>query len=307
MKYERSFVLSCALVVASSAMVPAYADILSLKTDKTFYGKASTIVFSGTVEEDDYGELVTIVIDDPSGEFAQLIQVFPDVDNKFQKSVAVSKLYTTAGIYNATAFITNKTNGISVDFDIEKQRPITTLPELESEYTQGENDAADTQDTKNIETNDDKTIQEKIKERIESAKKLKELQTNPIQTIENTSNQTTNSTVTTNSVSDNESDTKNNSAINSLENVAKFDSNLLYVIAGLGSAGATGAVVYGIKNKSGHRKHHSPYFTSEKTTITKQAVPSEDDYALMIIKNRLAKGEITIDEFNELKKALKEP
>lgn len=306
MKYEKSFVLSCVLIIASSTMIPAYADVLSFKTDKIFYGKASTIVFSGTVEEDDYGELVTIVIDDPAREFAQLIQVFPDVDNKFQKSVDVSKFYTTAGIYNVTAFITNKTNGISVDFDIEKQRPITTLPELESEYTQGENDAVDTQDTKNIETNDDKTIQEKIKERIESAKKLKELQTNPIQTIENTSNQTTNSTVTTNSVSD-ESDTKNNSAINSLENVAKFDSNLLYVIAGLGSVGAAGVVVYGIKNKSGHKKYYPPYFTPEKTTITKQTVQSEDDYALMILKNRLAKDEITINEFNELKKALKEP
>lgn len=32
--------------------------------------------------------------------------------------------------------------------------------------------------------------------------------------------------------------------------------------------------------------------------------PSEDDYSLMILKNRLAKGEITIDEFNNLKKIL---
>jgi hypothetical protein len=287
-------------------MIPAYADVLSFKTDKTFYGKASTIVFSGTVEEDDYRELVTIVIADPAGKFAQLIQVFPDVDNKFQKSVDVSKLYTTAGIYNATAFITNKTDGISIDFDIEKQRPVTTLPELESEHTQGENDVVDTQNTQNIETNGDKTIQEKIKERIEAAKKLKELQTNPIQTIENTSNQTTNSTVT-NSASDNEFDTRNNSTVNSLENVAKFDSNLLYVIAGLGSAGAAGAVGYSIKNKPGHKKYYSPYFMPEKTTITKQTVPSEDDYALMILKNRLAKGEITISEFDELKKALKEP
>jgi len=33
----------------------------------------------------------------------------------------------------------------------------------------------------------------------------------------------------------------------------------------------------------------------------------EEDYSLMILKNRLAKGEITIEEFNRLKDALKEP
>jgi len=34
--------------------------------------------------------------------------------------------------------------------------------------------------------------------------------------------------------------------------------------------------------------------------------PSEEDYSLMILKNRLAKGEITVKEFDELKKKLSE-
>src|SRR5690348_2577442 len=34
--------------------------------------------------------------------------------------------------------------------------------------------------------------------------------------------------------------------------------------------------------------------------------PSEDDYSLMILKNRLAKGEITVEEFNSLKQILAE-
>ncbi|MGI0010901.1 MAG: hypothetical protein ACREAE_05835, partial [Nitrosopumilaceae archaeon] len=92
-----------------------------------------------------------------------------------------------------------------------------------------------------------------------------------------------------------------------MESVIGFDSTLLYVIAGIGSAGATGAVVYGIKNKSRHKRSHSAYSTHEKTMTPKPSAPSEDDYAFMILKNRLAKGEITINEFNELKKALKEP
>ena len=34
--------------------------------------------------------------------------------------------------------------------------------------------------------------------------------------------------------------------------------------------------------------------------------PSEEDYSLMILKNRLAKGEITVKEFDELKQKLSE-
>jgi|SRR6185312_6062058 len=34
--------------------------------------------------------------------------------------------------------------------------------------------------------------------------------------------------------------------------------------------------------------------------------PSEDDYSLMILKNRLAKGEITVEEFSNLKKVLEQ-
>jgi uncharacterized membrane protein len=41
----------------------------------------------------------------------------------------------------------------------------------------------------------------------------------------------------------------------------------------------------------------------DTSTLT-NAEPSEEDYSLMILKNRLAKGDITIDEFNALKEVL---
>ena len=52
------------------------------------------------------------------------------------------------------------------------------------------------------------------------------------------------------------------------------------------------------KNKEQNKK-------SETGKESEKAQPKED-YALKILKNRLASGEITIEEFQELKKVLKE-
>jgi hypothetical protein len=292
-------------------IVPAYADVSTFKTDKTFYGKTSTITFSGAVEKDDFGDLVTIVIEDPNGNFVKLLQAYPDADDKFQKSIDVSKFYTDAGIYNATAFVTNKTNGIVIDFDIEKQRPVITPPTTPpvSEPKQEENTpVTDTQTSQNSDPSEDtKTIQEKIKERIDAAKKLKESQT---KINENLDNKTTNgiTSVTNNTEPVDNSDTGETKSDTSQETKTGLDSNLLYVIIGLGGAGTAGVVAYSMKNKPKPKDYSSYFAPIEKTEAAqKPDTQSEDDYALMILKNRLAKGEITIEEFNELKKALKEP
>jgi len=311
MKHKRPFVVSCLFVIAFSLMIPAYADVFTFKTDKTFYGKTSTILFSGTVEKDDFGDLVTIVIEDPGGQFVKLLQAYPDADDKFQKSIDVSKFYTDAGIYNATAFVTNKTNGVVIDFDIEKQRPVITPPTTPpmSEPKQEENTpVTDTPTSQNSDSSEGtKTIQEKIKERIDAAKKLKESQT---KINENVVDKTTNANtpVTNNTMPVDNSNTGKTKSDTEQETKTGLDSNLLYVIIGLGGAGAAGVVVYSVKNKPKPKDYSSYFAPAEKTeTAQKPDTQSEDDYALMILKNRLAKGEITIEEFNELKKALKEP
>lgn len=297
-------------VIAFSLVMPAYADVLTFKTDKTFYGKTSTIEFSGTVEEDDYGELVTIIIENPVGEFVKLVSVFPDADNKFQDSLKIEEWYDGAGIYNATAFIVNKTNGIVIDFDIEKQRPVIVQepkPEPEQESTPTPTPIAD-QESETQEG--EKSIQEKIKERIEAVKKQKEALKNQTTVTSDVVNQTSNSpTIQNDTITSSDPDkTENKSNTSGLEIVQSDSNSMLYVVIGIGSAGAVGAVVYGMKNKTRHKADYSSYFkTTEPESVQKPATKSEDDYALMILKNRLAKGEITVDEFNELKKALKEP
>lgn len=95
----------------------AYAQVMSLNTDKTFYVKEDKIIFSGTVEGIDFGEYVTIVIRGPVGNFVKLTSALPDRDGNFQATVETETKFASHGIYNATAFIANETAGVSVVFD----------------------------------------------------------------------------------------------------------------------------------------------------------------------------------------------
>ncbi len=75
--------------------------------------------------------------------------------------------------------------------------------------------------------------------------------------------------------------------------------SILYSIMVAGGAGLIGFILYQRKKR-----------TSDSTVQSKQTMSmnsSDDtDYAMMILKNRLAKGEITIEEFNATKDALNE-
>lgn len=72
---------------------------------------------------------------------------------------------------------------------------------------------------------------------------------------------------------------------------------------------------WGIQPSSGSEKNSKSTEMSKKnikksmtaediSENTKSSEDMEENYSLMILKNRLAKGEITIEEFNNLKKAL---
>lgn len=45
---------------------------------------------------------------------------------------------------------------------------------------------------------------------------------------------------------------------------------------------------------------------TKETNSSKTGLSINEDYNILVIKNRLAKGEITIDEFRALKKALRQ-
>ena len=103
-------------ILFSSFTIPAYAEVETLQTDLTFYSPGDKIIFSGTVAKDDTG-LATIVIRDSNDKFVLLTQAFINPDNTFERSVDTNEKFSNTGIYNATAFLVNMTEGSLVRFD----------------------------------------------------------------------------------------------------------------------------------------------------------------------------------------------
>lgn len=320
---EKLLALCCFFVIAVALIMPAYADIKSFKTDKTFYKKGDKIIFSGTTEEKDVGEFVTVIIEDPAGNFVTLRQGYVTIDKNFTVAVDTKEKFVSHGIYNATAFVVNKTNSVWKTFDFSldgspvihptsqpapTQQPIqqpAPQPQPTSTPPPTQQSSQSDEENENESNSDELTIQEKIKERIEAAQKQKEAQANPPSQTESKStvDQTTTGESTT--TTDDTTMTGDKSGTTGISNPIDLGSNMLYVVIGLGGAGAVAGVAYGIKNKNRHDRVDKPVVKIREPSV--KSTPTEDDYALMILKNRLAKGEITIDEFNALKEALKEP
>jgi len=118
MEIKRKNLLSISLlgIIFSSLIIPAYAEVQLVKTDKLFYSVGDKIFFSGTVDSDSSG-LVTIVIRDSNDKFILLTQASIQPDNTFERSLDVNTKFADHGIYNATAFIVNMTEGSLTRFD----------------------------------------------------------------------------------------------------------------------------------------------------------------------------------------------
>lgn len=117
---NRLFVI-LSILLLSSTFLPAYAEVTSLKINAPFYKGGSKIYFTGTTLGTD-PRYVTVVINNPNNEFVLLLSGISDSsDHTFQIIVDTSSQenqhkFSLKGIYNATAFIANKTAGKTVNF-----------------------------------------------------------------------------------------------------------------------------------------------------------------------------------------------
>ena len=96
---------------------PAFAEVTSIQTNENLFYKGDDIEFSGSVERDSTG-LVTIVIRDINDEFVLLTQATINHDDTFEKSVKIENRFTEHGTYSATGFILNMTRGVTSEFDV---------------------------------------------------------------------------------------------------------------------------------------------------------------------------------------------
>ncbi len=108
------------VIVVSLTIIPAYAEVTSLKTNTSFYKGGSKIYFSGTVLDTDPPN-VTLLLFDPTDKFISLASGMADSNHTFQIIVDTStsdnqQKFALKGTYNATAFIATKENGKTVAF-----------------------------------------------------------------------------------------------------------------------------------------------------------------------------------------------
>lgn len=97
---------------------PAFAEVTSLQTNNESFYKGDEIVFSGTVEDGSTG-LVTIVIRDLNDEFVLLTQaIIDDDDNSFEREIKIENKFTENGNYNAIGFILSMAKGATTNFDV---------------------------------------------------------------------------------------------------------------------------------------------------------------------------------------------
>ena len=95
----------------------AFGEVTSLQTNSESFYKGEQIKFSGTVEKGSIG-LVTIVIRDLNDAFVMLLQASINPDDSFEKIIRINDKFSKHGIYNATGFILNMTKGATTDFGV---------------------------------------------------------------------------------------------------------------------------------------------------------------------------------------------
>ena len=116
-----------------SVTIPAYAEVLSVKIDKIFYEKGDPITFSGTVLEEDSG-LVTLVIRDPQDQFVMLTQAQIQADNTYERTIIINDKFGVHGIHKTIVFIQNLTAGSSTNFEFSVDgSPV--IPSLSTQQT----------------------------------------------------------------------------------------------------------------------------------------------------------------------------
>ena len=113
--------------------IPVFAEVSTLQTNSESFYKSDQIKFLGIVEKNSIG-LVTIVIHDLNDKFVLLTQAVINHDDTFEKTIKIGDRFLEHGIYNATRFILNMTEGVTIDFTVSLNGvPIILNKELKNE------------------------------------------------------------------------------------------------------------------------------------------------------------------------------
>ena len=261
------YTLLLALSFVSLTVVPAYAEVTSLQTDRSLYSIDMSIYFTGTVSSTDSQKLVNLMIQDPDGKIILMTGKYADSNNTFQIIVntADPSQFSLKGTYSASAFVDSKQSGETITFDFSPDGSPVSHTSESSGVIPSQNEMNNT--NQETITNNNKSPSNENITIVDSV----------------TASKKTNVTLTP----------------SDLPTSSPQLTNVFYPLMVVGGAGLVGFILYQKKKKG-----HDVSKQSEESSIKNKP---DKDYALTILKNRLAKGEITLEEFKMTRDALSEP
>ncbi|MDE1762695.1 MAG: hypothetical protein KGH88_00415 [Thaumarchaeota archaeon] len=243
-----------------------------MQSDRALYSVDMNVYFTGTVDSTDSQKLVNLLIQDPNGKIVLMTGRFAAQNDTFQIIVNTNdpSQFYLKGTYKAVAFVDNESSGKTISFDFSPDgSPVI-------HQTNGSSAANQTAESKNASGGN--TLQPP----------------NLNHTAQLHENTTIVGMVNTSKIAKSES--------NHVQPNGYDLGNILYPSMAACGAGIVGFIVYlrmqRSKTKSGQ---------SKKSVSLNPAADEKEDYALTVLKNRLAKGEMTLDEFKATKDALSEP
>lgn len=130
-------------VLAVSSFSSVFAEVIEFHSNKEVYFINDSILLEGSVTEETSG-FVTIVVRDPDSKFLLLSQAIIQPDNYFQKEIPIDSKFQISGTYNATAFVLNMTNAQFKSFDVldvesQKNTNPTSLGNKNNTYDSNQN------------------------------------------------------------------------------------------------------------------------------------------------------------------------
>jgi len=299
---------------------PAFAEVASLQTNNESFYKGDEIEFSGTVEDGSTG-LVTIVIRDLNDEFVLLTQAIIDDDNSFERKIKIENKFTENGNYNAIGFILSMTKGATTNFDVSlNEIPITEDYEIDEIINQKiiNNNPITVEppikpaepleivsNTYNVDFVDPHKDPYHYVERYYSEPSYKSWfdRNYPGQTIEKFVGYTDDTYSIVPEIIDNEiiPEAQASSIAQPTQNTTN-NSDIAQISLSIAALGILFGAVYGVKRQV---DSNSKQISLNKYTIRKKILnPILGLNPKEILQTRLAKGEITLEEYDKLKTKL---
>ncbi|MCH7966437.1 MAG: SHOCT domain-containing protein [Thaumarchaeota archaeon] len=296
---------------------PVFAEVTDLQTNYESFYKGDQIKFSGNVENRS-SSLVSIVIRDFNNEFVMLVQAIINPDNSFEKTIKIGDRFLEHGIYNATGFILNMTKGITVDFGVSLKDVPIILKEKEIKNKVVKEDIIHVEKPKQeLEIEDTITVN-KIASFVDSSKEPQHYidryynealykywfdNNYPDNTIEEAVGYTKNILEIKSTVQElmSKEIIPEVQALSIVEPTQQLnnDSEISQISLTIAGLGILFGAVYGIKRKVDN--NFKLISINRETIIKKIILPIIGSSPKDILQTRLAKGEITIEEYEKIK------